>query len=194
MIPFGRSASVRPRPWTNVLRVRARSQGAIGHEPADRASNSIRRHLGVAIAPWPPGEIQISQADRRTENSAIGPRLISYRDGRESVSSRNPYESSVYVSSIMFMALNRVGLAPRLLAAEGVFEFNVSVPLVLSGARVVGAIAGRANGCVGGATVGWLLMRTYRRRRAGQQRVPDGKRSARGCAWSGQGSSLDRSR
>ncbi|HXP99364.1 MAG TPA: oligosaccharide flippase family protein [Solirubrobacteraceae bacterium] len=77
-------------------------------------------------------------------------------------------ESSVYFSSIIFMALRRAGLTLRLLAAESVLEFTASVALVLSGARVVGAIAGRAIGYVGGATVGWLLMRPYRRRRAGQ--------------------------
>ena len=76
-------------------------------------------------------------------------------------------ESSVYFSSIIFMALRRAGLTLRLLAAESVLEFTASVALVLSGARVLGAIAGRAIGYIAGATVGWLLMRPHRRRTAG---------------------------
>jgi stage V sporulation protein B len=60
-----------------------------------------------------------------------------------------------------FMAVQRAGLAMRLLVAESAIEFTASVTLVLLGGGATGAVAGRSAGYVCGAVIGWLLMRRF---------------------------------
>ncbi len=62
-----------------------------------------------------------------------------------------------------FMAVQRAGLALRLLSAESAIEFSASVTLVLLGGGATGAAAGRSAGYVGGALIGWILVRRYLR-------------------------------
>jgi O-antigen/teichoic acid export membrane protein len=63
----------------------------------------------------------------------------------------------------VFMAVQRAGLALRLLAAESAIEFSASITLVLAGGGATGAAAGRSAGYLGGALIGWLLLRRFLR-------------------------------
>jgi O-antigen/teichoic acid export membrane protein len=60
-----------------------------------------------------------------------------------------------------FMAVQRAGLALRLLVAESAIELTASVALVLLGGGATGAVAGRSAGYVCGAIIGWLLLRRF---------------------------------
>lgn len=60
-----------------------------------------------------------------------------------------------------FMAVQRAGLALRLLGTESAIEFTASVVLVLLGGGATAAAAGRSVGYVCGAIIGWLLLRRF---------------------------------
>ena len=70
-----------------------------------------------------------------------------------------------------FMAVQRAGLALRLLGTESAIEFCASIALVLLGGGATGAAAGRSAGYVGGALIGLILLRRFLRSAAGAGRA-----------------------